>query len=175
MAHQRIFTIGIWMAALLLAGCSASSAGTASHSTSTGTSSTTAVGSGQGSATATASAGLPCKGGEWNSIITSFQGIPLPQLTVSGAADSIQDGDSWNGTYLALCTVGTLESVETFTSQHMTELGWSYTTTPGGCICSGATNVWTNPHDRRLITFEPNPNEFGGHVIWGISVFTPGN
>jgi hypothetical protein len=175
MGHQRICTIGFWLAALvLLVGCSGSSA-TASHTTSTGTTSTTSSASGLGIPTATATAGLPCQGGEWNSIITSFQGIPLPPLTVAGAADSIQDGDSWNGTYLALCTGGTLGSVETFTSQHMTELGWSYTPPPANCVCSGATDLWSNPHDNRLVYFEPNPNEYGGHVVWGISVFTPGN
>jgi hypothetical protein len=178
MAHQRIFTSWLWLAAfMLLAGCSAASA-TAGHTTSTGTTPTTATTStanGQGSPTAIATAGLPCRGGEWNSIVTNFQGIPLPPLTVAGAADTIQDGDSWNGTYLALCSGGTLQSVETFTSQHMTELGWSYTTTPASCVCSGAVNLWSNTKDKRLVYFEPNPNQFGGHVVWGISVFTPGN
>jgi hypothetical protein len=115
-------------------------------------------------------AGLPCRGGEWSSIITSLRGIPLPPLTVAGTAEDFPSG-SWHGFYLSLCSGATINSIDTFTSTHMSANGWVYGAPPSDCTCNGL-NVWVKLGDPRLIQFEPNPAQRDGQVVWGIFIYT---
>jgi hypothetical protein len=115
-------------------------------------------------------AGLPCTGGIWGNIIAfAGPGIPLPPLTVSGAAESFASG-SWTGTYVSLCTGGTTSGIETFTSTHMSELGWAYYAPPANCLCNGA-YVWSKTGDSRLVQFESHPNQSNGQVRWGVTIY----
>ena len=174
----RLWQAGIMlvMGCLLLAGC-AGGAGSSTvltgkgHTPIPGTPVPTSTPDLFGSPTPEPTAGLPCKGGIWGNILQFAQaGIPLPPLTVSGAAENFQSGN-WTGFYLSLCTGGNIDSINSFTSTHMSELGWSYVAPPGDCLCNGD-YVWTKQGDARMVQFEPHPAQYNGQVRWGVSIFT---
>ncbi len=167
----QIGWLAAWLAMVVLAGCDTGASSTTSATRGTNTTSVATSTPDPLAPTPVATAGLPCQGGEWGNIITSAgAGVPLPPLTVSGVAEHIPSGN-WTGYYLSLCTGGTIDGINTFTSNHMSELGWSYEPPPGDCICNGE-NVWSKASDSRLVQFESHPHEFGGHVVWGVTIYT---
>jgi len=155
---------------LALAGCGGAAATTTGKAQPTNTPAPTSTPNIFGTPTPEPTAGLPCQGGEWSSIITSLRGIPLPPLTVSGTAEDFPSG-AWHGYYLSLCTGGTIDSIDIFTSAHMSANGWVYGPPPNDCTCNGI-NVWAKLGDTRLIQFEPNPSQRTGQVVWGIFIYT---
>lgn len=156
----------------LLAGCSnGASHASAAHTPIPGTPVPTSTTNPDGPPTPEPTAGLPCTGGIWGGIRqTAEPGIPLPPLTVVGAAQSFPSG-GWNGLYISLCTGGNIDGIDSFTHDHMAAQGWVYGAPPGDCQCNGAF-VWAKVGYARLVQFEQHPAQYNGQVRWGVSIFT---
>ncbi len=172
MRMRMMMAAAIALAVLALGGCAAGTTDASSTArVPTATPAVTATPNLFGTPTPEPTAGPPCQGGEWNAtLISSVQGIALPPKTVPGAAETIPSGN-WTAFYQALCTGGNIDGINAFLDTRMLAAGWTEGPAPSGCDCNGH-QVWTNPHDARLVQFEPNPNQSGGDVRWGIFIYT---
>jgi hypothetical protein len=170
--RMRTMAGAIVFFAVILAGCGGSPAGvSATTGGATKTPAATATPNIFGSPTPEPTGGPPCHGGEWSTpIIPSVEGIVLPPQTVAGAAENIPSG-SWTAFYEALCTGGNIDGINAFLDSHMAAAGWTEGPAPSDCDCNGR-QVWTKPNDARLVQFEPNPNQTGGDVRWGIFIYS---
>jgi hypothetical protein len=163
----------IFILALFFYGCGGNGSTAGSHTTAEKpTANPTATSTVDPAATPTF--GPACSGSLWTSSISSAgTDIPLPQSTVAGLVETFPTINGWTGRYRRLCSSGNNDSVSSFINTQMKRHGWSYGPPSGGCTCNGL-SVWSRSNDGRLVQFDDHPTMNGGHVQYGVTIFTQG-
>jgi hypothetical protein len=171
--HGLLMSV-VLLLALGLSGCGANGSNTAKHPQETAAPAATAT-TDPAAPPPVATPGAPCSGGEWGKVIgTIGKDIALPPQTVRGTAENLDiEASGWDGQYISLCTGGTIDGINGFVDDHMTQSGWSYGPPPSTCTCS-ADNVWSRANDPRLVQFERHPAEHDGQVRWGVLCYRKG-